>query len=71
MKKGIPQWDYTQCVACGVCTEICPTECIELSHSGIGPYKTKMYPDFVKKEDCTSCGMCEKSCPADAVAFTQ
>lgn len=69
MKRGLPQWDYNICVACGICTEICPTECIDLTLAGIGLYKTKMYPDFTDREACTSCGLCEKSCPILAVVL--
>lgn len=69
MKKGMPQWDYALCVACGICTEICPTECIGLTRAGIGQYITKLYPDLINRKDCTSCGLCEKACPIQAVVL--
>lgn len=67
MKNGTPEYDYDTCVACGICTDACPVECIALAQADIGRYKTKLYPKLVDKEACTACMICEQQCPIEAV----
>ena len=57
INKGIPQYDYTLCAACGICTQTCPVDCI---HEG----ETMFYIDPV---ECIACALCETICPVDAI----
>ena len=43
------------CIACGVCSEECPTSCIS---------EGEIY--VINKDDCISCGACAGVCPVDA-----
>lgn len=45
------------CVACGVCAEICPVEAITPGEIFV------IDPDV-----CTNCGECVKICPVEAIA---
>lgn len=65
-KKGMPQFDYDVCVACGICSSACPVECITMSMIGLDYYKTA-FPELKDVNACTGCKMCERQCPIDAV----
>lgn len=67
MDKPTPEFNYELCMACGVCTQACPFNCLSLDKADIGKYKTKQYPLLVNVQDCTSCKICQKDCPVDAV----
>ncbi len=47
-----------QCVACGVCMQVCPFEAIRI-YKGI---QAK-----VDLEKCVGCGKCAKACPASVI----
>lgn len=46
-----------ECTGCGLCSNVCPTECINMERDSEGFY----YP-FVNQEKCVACGRCEKYC---------
>ena len=50
--------DKNICVACGVCTKVCPKQAIEIVN---GCYAN------VNEEKCVGCGICEKNCPAGCI----
>lgn len=50
------------CVACGVCSKICPKQAIEILK---GCYAK------VIEEKCIGCAMCEKNCPAGCIAVSE
>ncbi len=68
MKNGLPQFDYEVCIACGVCVQTCPFDCLELGKVGVDA-NNNAYPQLSDSEKCTSCQMCEKQCPIDAVVM--
>jgi len=51
--------DYDKCTQCGLCTEKCPTNCIEGKPKTERAYIT---------EDCIGCTACVKACPVDAIS---
>ena len=67
MSKPFPDFDYSLCMACGICTQACPFDCLSLGKPDIGRYKTKLYPLLVNPDTCTSCKICRNDCPVDAV----
>ena len=62
----IPVFEFTVCMACGVCVLACPFGCIELSESEVDRYG-KTYPRLDHGEECTGCRICMKACPLDCI----
>lgn len=64
----------TQCISCGVCTQMCPTNAIELIpgeaklelnlSQRVGP-KPKLFE--IKKDKCIQCKVCIATCPVSAL----
>ena len=46
-----------ECTGCGLCSNVCPAECIKMEGDSEGFY----YP-FVNQKICVVCGRCEKYC---------
>jgi len=65
--KGIER-----CVACGLCSRVCPALAIEVQASE-SPYWKERYP--VKFEinmlRCIFCGFCEEVCPEEAIVMSK
>lgn len=59
-----------RCVACYLCSAVCPVECISLqaTESEDG----RRYPEFfrINFSRCIFCGLCEEACPTDAIQLT-
>ena len=55
-----PVMDKTECNACGICVNICPTDVYFASKSKEIPVLT--YPD-----ECWHCNACVHDCPVDAI----
>ena len=58
MAKKKAYADKTICVACGVCTKVCPKQVIKIIS---GCYAK------VDEEQCVGCRKCEKNCPAGCI----
>ena len=48
-----------QCVGCGACVDICPTNSLKLVHNSNG-----FYEPLMANEQCIGCGKCLRFCPA-------
>lgn len=69
-EKGKPVFNYEECVACTICMEACPFDCIDITKQGVNKrYKTKVYPNLVRVEDCTGCKLCLEYCPVDCITL--
>lgn len=69
MKKR-PAFNYSSCIACGICFSACPVSCIELSAVGaLGG--SEAFPELARPDSCLSCGLCERSCPMDAITLKE
>ena len=55
---AIDKIDYSKCVACNKCYDICPMDVFGL----IGDVVYLAYP-----EDCARCFLCKRVCPRDAI----
>lgn len=55
--RFIPQFDQTNCQACGNCVEICHVNALEMSDPGI----------VFDQERCIGCGLCASHCPQEAI----
>jgi heterodisulfide reductase subunit A len=67
------------CTGCGVCSQKCPVEAIDLYQEGTMA-RAAIYVDypqavplkfFIDKDRCIGCGICEGECPAGAVEYDQ
>ena len=60
-----------KCVACGLCSTVCPSECIhiESAENEQGDRYAKVYEiDMLR---CIFCGYCQEVCPEDAIFLRQ
>lgn len=46
------------CIKCGICTGICPQNCIEQGE-----------PFFIKQKHCLRCGACKEKCSVGAIEY--
>jgi NADH-quinone oxidoreductase subunit I len=59
-----------RCVACHLCSAVCPTDCISLQATE--DETGRRYPEFfrINFSRCIFCGMCEEACPTYAIQLT-
>ena len=58
----IPKWDFSKCVKCGKCADVCKQNAIV--------FVKEKYPAFVK-DICIGCKACLVSCPKNAITETK
>lgn len=61
--------DY-RCTACGICTKVCPTQCIWITRkkdeeTGRPIPQSEYF--FIDIDKCMNCGFCAEFCPFDAI----
>lgn len=60
-----------KCVACGLCSTVCPSECIHIvsAENAQGERYSEVYEiDMLR---CIFCGYCQEVCPEDAIFLKQ
>jgi len=59
-----------RCVACYLCSAVCPVGCIALQATEDG--NGRRYPEYfrINFSRCIFCGMCEEACPTYAIQLT-
>ncbi|MHC1566390.1 MAG: 4Fe-4S binding protein [Candidatus Syntropharchaeia archaeon] len=60
-------YDYKKCVGCGICVEICPTNCLELGPIPEIATGLDAPPVMWDHDNCSFCGMCVAFCPENAI----
>ncbi|MDA8334831.1 MAG: 4Fe-4S binding protein [Peptococcaceae bacterium] len=55
-----PRFDYSNCVLCGECVDMCPLDVLAMTDTG---------PEVRYADECWHCGNCRLSCPNDAVSI--
>ena len=58
VKQTIPKWDFSKCIKCGKCSQVCKENAIV--------FVKGKYPIFVK-EQCIGCNACIIVCPTKAI----
>jgi len=61
-----------KCVACFMCSTICPAHCIDIVAAESPWPDREKYPQSFQIDElrCIFCGMCEESCPVEAIELT-
>ncbi|MFX0066564.1 MAG: 4Fe-4S dicluster domain-containing protein [Candidatus Hermodarchaeota archaeon] len=68
--RGVPAPD-DKCVACNICAQDCPSQCIEISEVWEPNDKGKEFKIMtINIFQCIYCGQCEDVCPYDAMHMT-
>jgi len=57
------------CIGCGLCSEVCPPNCIRF-HSREGGRRVNTPYINPEKKACTLCGKCMEICPTNALSIT-
>lgn len=57
-----PNFDYKDCIKCGICQIYCPEGCIQKDQQGF--YAPDMYY-------CKGCGICARECPKKVITMTE
>ena len=60
--QPIPKWDFSKCVKCGKCADVCKQNAIV--------FVKEKYPAFVK-DVCIGCRACIVACPENAITTTE
>jgi NADH-quinone oxidoreductase subunit I len=58
-----------RCTACGICTKVCPPQCIWIVQARGEDGKPRMRPEeyVIETNVCMNCGLCAEFCPFDAI----
>ncbi|MBS1911161.1 MAG: NADH-quinone oxidoreductase subunit I [Bacteroidetes bacterium] len=67
------QEDYGErCVACGLCSRVCPAIAIEVQAAET-PQEKERFPSLfeINMLRCIFCGFCEEACPEEAIVMSK
>lgn len=66
-EKGIER-----CVACGLCSRVCPALAIEVQANEVPGLDKERYPEKfeINMIRCIFCGFCEEVCPEEAIVMS-
>jgi NADH-quinone oxidoreductase subunit I len=58
-----------RCVACMMCSTVCPADCIKIVAGEHPDPKIEKFPQTFEIDllRCVYCGLCEEACPCDAI----
>lgn len=64
VQTGPIVFDWTKCIDCRLCVDVCPVEFLEVKNRG-ADISIETYPD--QNKECINCGQCIVHCPAGAI----
>ena len=68
--KMIPEFDYLNCVSCGICAQACPVSALGMTKEGKSGKYRNVFPELVN-DRCIGCGTCARSCPMEAIEMKE
>ena len=57
------------CSGCGVCSDFCPIDCIEMIQGELFPLINSVYR--VDAEKCNGCSICSRECPWETIVMVK
>jgi len=64
VQTGPIVFDWTKCIDCRLCVDVCPVEFLEVKNRG-ADIAIETYPD--ENRECINCGQCIVHCPVGAI----
>ena len=64
VQTGPIVFDWTKCIDCRLCVDVCPVEFLEVKNRG-ADIAIEAYPD--ENRECINCGQCIVHCPVGAI----
>lgn len=64
VQTGPIVFDWTKCIDCRLCADVCPVEFLEVKNRG-ADIAIETYPD--ENRECINCGQCIVHCPVGAI----
>jgi len=61
--RGRPRYSEEDCIGCGACVEVCPSNCIDLTD--VVDYDRPIRRLVQHLDACICCGQCERYCPTE------
>ena len=62
--------DTSVCILCGLCVDVCPTDCITIARAdtiGLGTDQQSVL--LLQEDECIRCGLCVNRCPPSALSM--
>ncbi len=67
-EKSTPRFNKELCIACTMCTDICPVGVLELRISN-SIHGFRPHPVLTDAKKCTGCFSCENECPTGSITM--
>ena len=64
VQSGPIVFDWTKCIDCRLCADVCPVEFLEIENKGAD---IAIKTSFDEKKECINCGQCIVHCPVGAI----
>ncbi len=68
--KKMPEFDYLNCVSCGICAQVCPVSALGMKKEGKSGKYRNVFPELVNG-NCIGCGTCARSCPMEVIGMKE
>jgi len=69
--RGCLAFDFSKCIACGLCTKACPNNVLSLETvKEEGAKKEKLLSYTIDLQYCLFCNLCVEVCPTNTLYFT-